>query len=133
LEAAALAGHQWKTARTIEFDQLRLGSWCLDGHVEDVMRCAAATAAEREFFLRLGNFLSSDVVFEIRFGDAAQALLQPSASIMTNFHSVAISKFRLHSLGSSVHFFTHDVFKLVLYKESEDRKLSGSKQSKEIE
>jgi hypothetical protein len=114
LEAAALAARQAPAAWTIEFDQLRLGSRSPDCHIKRVMWRAAASARKRELFFRHSNLLPSDIVFEVRFGDAAQTFLAPTATVMTNFHSVAVRQLRLHSVGSAVHLFSHVCFSFLL-------------------
>mmetsp|Transcript_6732 Transcript_6732/g.12459 ORF Transcript_6732/g.12459 Transcript_6732/m.12459 type:complete len:123 (+) Transcript_6732:619-987(+) len=73
-----------------------------------MVRCEAAATQEGEFFLGASDLFFAVEIFEIRFGDAAETLLEPPSPSLTDFDLFAVLQLAHQDLVSSFHCFTHD-------------------------
>jgi hypothetical protein len=86
----AAFGIDAQSIRSVNFEQLVLGVGFFDSHIKSMIWSTAAPTQERKFLFGPGNLLISVKIFKIRFGNAAQALLEPPSSSLTNFQFAAI-------------------------------------------
>jgi len=107
LQAAKFAGGHAAARGSVDFNQVRIGFCVLDDHIKRMARSKAASTEERKIFFRFSNLFSSDEIFEVRPGNAAEEFLHPPPAIVPNFHSFAATQRSVHLLvpKTSVHFF----------------------------